>query len=134
MGKKFRGGGEMDKWENKAGSGPASFIVELADGRMRRRYIDHLRTADRQVKKSGGSKSETQDEQMTHSAKEEEKRTALEELTGVQIEQDTPQGGENETENETDERGGKIDENETDERGETTRKQEVAIYVDIDIS
>ena len=42
---------------------------------MWKRHIDHLRTA---VTKSGVCESEIDDEQMTQSAKKEEKRTALE--------------------------------------------------------
>ena len=68
----------MDKRKNKAGFGNGINIVELADGRMWRRHIDHLRTAEERVTKSGGSESEIDDEQMTQSAKKEEKRTALE--------------------------------------------------------
>ena len=100
--------GVWERWikgKKKQGSGLASYIVELADGRMWRRHIVHLRRAEERVSKSGGSESEIEDKQMMESAKEEEERTALEETAGVQIEQDTPEAGEgeNETENETDE-------------------------------
>ena len=102
----------MDKRINKAGFETSINTVELADGRMWRRHIGHLRRAEERVTKSGGSESEIDDEQMTQSAKKEEKRTALEETTGVQIEQDMTEG-EGETE--------------TNERMEITRKPEVAV-------
>ena len=99
--------GAGERWikgKIKQGSGPASYIVELADGRMWRRHIDHLRRAEERIKKSGGRESDIDDEQMTQSTKEQEKRTVLEERAAVQIEQDTPEG-ENETEKEADESG-----------------------------
>ena len=118
--------GAGERWikgQIKQGSGPASYM--LADGRMWRRHTDHLRRAEERIKKSGGRESDKDDEQMTQSTKEEEKRTVLEEREAVQIEQDTPEG-ENETEKETGERE-EITENETDERGEIYRKPEVEV-------
>ena len=121
----FGAGERWIKGKIKQGLGPASYIVELANGRMWRRHIDHLRRAEERITKSGGRESDIDDEQMTQSTKEEEKRTVLEERAAVQIEQDTSEG-ENETEKEAGERG-EITENETDERGEISRKPEVEV-------
>ena len=96
--------------------------MELADGRMWRRHIDHLRRAEERITKSGGRESDIDDEQMTQSTKEQEKRTVLEERAAVQIEQDTPEA-ENETEKEAGERG-EITQN---ERGDISRKPEVEV-------
>ena len=102
--RKFGAGERWIKGKIKQGFGPASYIVVLADGRMWRRHIAHLRRAEERITKSGGSESDIDDEQMKQSTKEEEIHTVLEERAAVQIEQDTPEG-ENETEKETGERG-----------------------------